>query len=65
MKRPYYESRVYLCSPTNSTMFTTCCDVAICNDEKACPSCKENVYGHDQPNDHKRGMIRWSYAFKK
>lgn len=34
---------VYLCSPTNSTMFTTCCDVAISAAEANCPSCKEEI----------------------
>lgn len=34
---------VYLDSPNNSTMFTSCCHVAICNDEERCPQCKEEV----------------------
>lgn len=34
---------VFLCSPTNSTMFTTCCKVAICDDQEKCPVCKEVV----------------------
>ena len=34
---------VYLCSPTNSTMFTTCCNVAICDEQENCPRCKERV----------------------
>lgn len=36
-------STVYLCSPTNSTMFTTCCNVAICDDQSRCPNCKLEV----------------------
>lgn len=37
-------SAVFLCSPTNSTMFTTCCQVAICDDQQKCPRCKADVY---------------------
>ena len=36
-------STVFLCCETNSTMFTTCCEVAICDDQKRCPSCKREV----------------------
>lgn len=35
---------VFYCSPTNSTHFTTCCKVAICDDQQKCPVCKEDVY---------------------
>jgi len=34
---------VFLSSRTNSTLFTECCEVAICNDESHCPHCKEEV----------------------
>jgi hypothetical protein len=34
---------VYLDSPTNSTMFTTCCDAAITDAENKCPRCKQHV----------------------
>lgn len=34
---------VFLCSPANSTMFTTCCKVAINNDEANCPRCKKEI----------------------
>ncbi len=34
---------VYHCSPTNSTTFTTCCDVAIIN-EGSCPRCGKEVF---------------------
>lgn len=34
---------VYLCNSTNSTMFTTCCNVAICDDQKLCPKCGDEV----------------------
>lgn len=36
-------ARVRFDSGTNSTMFTTCCGVAICDDERHCPSCGEEV----------------------
>ena len=60
-----YESRVYLANPYNSTMFTTCCDAAICNNQLKCPSCGKFVYGYDAPSDHQRGVQRWKLAFKK
>ena len=36
-------SKVYLSSSTNSQKFTTCCGVAICEDQNNCPECKEEV----------------------
>ncbi len=48
-------STVYFCSSTNSTFFTTCCHVAICDDESMCPMCKEEIL----PRSH-RG--RWDVA---
>lgn len=47
---------------TNSTMFTTCCEVAICNDQRRCPYCNREVIGHDAKTDHERSMIRWRSA---
>ncbi|MFA5617306.1 MAG: hypothetical protein WDK95_10655, partial [Syntrophorhabdaceae bacterium] len=32
---------------TNSTMFTQCCEVAICDCEPNCPCCGMSVIGHD------------------
>ena len=37
-------SSVFLCSPTNSQMFTTCCEVAICDDQALCPHCGREVF---------------------
>ncbi|MDG9927460.1 MULTISPECIES: hypothetical protein [unclassified Pseudomonas] len=34
---------VFLCSPNNSTMFTTCCEVAVCDDQNRCPRCQQEV----------------------
>jgi transcription initiation factor IIE alpha subunit len=47
---------VYLCSPTNSTMFTTCCRVAILNSQANCPRCNSEITPRDA-----RG--RWEKAF--
>ena len=58
-----YKIGVYLCSPINSTLFTECCDVAICDYEINCPNCERPVIGCDETNNHKRGNIRWNYAF--
>lgn len=49
-------------SGTNSTMFTECCEVAICDDQRQCPACKRNVIGYDAETNHERGMIRWRAA---
>ncbi len=59
-----YSSEIISISPhgTNSTMFTTCCEVAICNDQLRCPHCSRNVIGHDAETDHARGRIRWRNA---
>lgn len=33
---------VFLCSPTNSQLFTTCCEVAI-GTERTCPKCRQVI----------------------
>ena len=63
---PYVE----LCSPTNSTMFTTCCGSAILSRERSCPSCNKPVYPYfdnDEPTMSPSEVhnYRWSYAFKR
>jgi hypothetical protein len=56
---------IYLCSPTNSTIFTTCCDTAILNHEVNCPSCKKRVFPfYDCESAHERGRYRWSHVYK-
>ena len=35
---------VFHCCATNSTKFTTCCEVAICDDQQTCPRCHKDVY---------------------
>lgn len=47
---------------TNSTMFTRCCEVAICDDQPCCPKCKRKVVGYDAESKHERSKIRWRNA---
>jgi len=47
---------------TNSTMFTRCCQVAICDDQRCCPRCGQEIIGADAETDHERGLIRWRNA---
>lgn len=47
---------------TNSTFFTACCEVAICDYETCCPVCKRKVVGADEETGHKRNMVRWANA---
>lgn len=52
-------------SGTNSTMFTECCGVAICDDQPYCPVCKRKIIGWDAESRAETGMIRWKYAYRK
>lgn len=54
---------VFLCSPTNSTLFTRCCEVAICDHQAYCPSCREEVHPGADATDHQRRVARWNMAF--
>jgi hypothetical protein len=47
---------------TNSTMFTACCGVAICDYEVGCPRCKRPVVGDNAANRDERRKIRWANA---
>lgn len=47
---------------TNSTMFTQCCNTAICDHERCCPKCGREVVGANAETDHERGIIRWRNA---
>ena len=49
---------------SNSTFFTQCCQVAICDDQGKCPGCGRLVIGHDAETDEKRNRIRWRSAYK-
>ena len=51
-------TRLYLCSPTNSTMFTRCCNVAVNDNETVCPRCKATV-------DPPPGRYRWSTVYSE
>jgi hypothetical protein len=50
-------STIYFCSAFNSTFFTTCCRVAINDDQSLCPKCKTEI----TPRSH-RG--RWEAAMR-
>jgi len=52
-------------SGTNSTFFTLCCTVAICDDEANCPRCGKKIVGWDAKSQHKRHLIRWRHAYKE
>lgn len=47
---------------TNSTFFTECCEVAICDYEANCPLCKRKIVGHDAESNHDRHRVRWKNA---
>lgn len=49
---------VYSSSPTNSTCFTECCHVAICDDESVCPQCKAEVTPRSPRGRHEMTMIK-------
>lgn len=46
----------------NSTLFTECCEVAICDHEKTCPRCGREVIGSECETDGERHKIRWKEA---
>jgi hypothetical protein len=47
---------VFLACPTNSTLFTTCCEVAILDSQANCPGCGQKVYPDGRTE-------RWQSAF--
>lgn len=47
---------VFLYSPTNSTMFTTCCEVAITDLQETCPRCGMEVVPRSSKD-------RWEAAY--
>ena len=51
-------------SGTNSTFFTECCEVAICDSEKCCPLCGREVIGSEIENEHERHLYRWKMAYR-
>lgn len=56
---------VFLCSPTNSTMFTNCCRVAINDDQALCPRCRQEVQPGEEATNHERHVARWRQAYRK
>lgn len=63
MQEAKAESGVYFSSETNSTFFTNCCRVAICDDQVKCPACGGPVIGHDSKDNNARRARRWHYAY--
>ena len=47
---------------TNSTMFTACCCVAICDDQAKCPKCKRMVVGGNEKSAGVTNRVRWKNA---
>jgi len=47
---------------TNSTFFTYCCEVAICDDEACCPVCGREVVGASEETNHAWHRVRWANA---
>lgn len=47
---------------TNSTMFTACCEIAICDYERCCSKCGREVVGANELNNHERRKSRWQNA---
>jgi len=65
-------SDVRLSGPTNSQLFTTCCGLAICEDQERCPGCNVSVWPFDddmEPDErnqyerHEVRQLRWRRAF--
>ena len=61
MKTSYWIG-VRLSGPTNSTIFTNCCGVAICDYEPDCPKCKQEVAGGRGQTEQERRRLRWEVA---
>ena len=49
---------VHFSSHTNSTKFTDCCQVAICDNEDRCPRCKNEIYPQSAMGRHDMAMER-------
>ena len=57
---------VYYYARTNSTHFTTCCDVAILERQQKCPSCGVDVYPfHSQMTEKERDEAAGGYNYSK
>lgn len=54
---------VHLDSPTNSTIFTNCCNAAITDSQVQCPSCEKEVYPGRESTERQRSMNRWNWAY--
>ncbi len=49
-------------SPTNSTLFTNCCGVAVCDDQNRCPVCDAEVYPENPRSRHRVALRQQIYA---
>lgn len=50
-------STVRYCSPTNSTLFSTCCGCAVCDDELVCPHCKQEIVPRSPRSRHEQALV--------
>jgi len=48
---------VHFSGYTNSTKFTDCCETAICDDERYCPECKQEIHGTARSR-HNEAMMK-------
>jgi hypothetical protein len=42
--------------PNNSTLFSTCCDAAVCDDQACCPVCGEEIEPKDARSRHDKAL---------
>lgn len=54
---------VHIDSPTNSTIFTNCCRVAITDRETHCPACEQEVMPGADSTEQQRARSRWNWAY--
>ena len=50
---------------SNNTMFTICCNTAICDDQACCPACGREVIGSEIENSVDRGRYRWNMVYRR
>ena len=56
-REPDRKTGVHYCSPTNSTLFTDCCNCAVVEEEK-CPSCGARVVPESNRGRHSMAMSK-------
>ncbi len=50
---------------TNSTFFTECCNCAITDSERCCPSCGNEVVGYSEEGVQQTNRNRWKIAYRR